>query len=134
MGDTPLTRQHGFVRNAKDAMHLFGSTSPSYLVMLSMDTLLPALYDGSFRQEVAYTVRQVEKLRQLAADRASCFPRGKRCPPGSRWSIRRWAVPGRNLTPPVPPPVWNRNIWRTTPVCSSVPPGTGRRISAVWKP
>lgn len=80
VGDTPLTRQHGFVRNAKDAMHLFGSTSPSYLVMLSMDTLLPALYDGSFRQEVAYTVRQVEKLRQLAAGQGFLLPEGETLP------------------------------------------------------
>ena len=61
-------------------MHLFGSTSPSYLVMLSMDTLLPALYDGSFRQEVAYTVRQVEKLRQLAAGQGFLLPEGETLP------------------------------------------------------
>lgn len=123
MGDTPLTRQHGFVRNAKDAMHLFGSTSPSYLVMLSMDTLLPALYDGSFRQEVAYTVRQVEKLRQLAAGQGFLLPEGETLPTRLTLVYSPLAVPGRNLTPPVPPLVWSRNIWRTTPVCSSVPPG-----------
>ncbi len=80
VGDTALARKSGFAASAKEAMHLFGSTSPSYLVMLSMDTLLPSLYDGTLRREVGETAARVAALRSLAAGCGFLLPEGETLP------------------------------------------------------
>ena len=80
VGDTALARKSGFAASAKEAMHLFGSTSPSYLVMLSMDTLLPSLYDGTLRREVGEAAARVAALRSLAAGCGFLLPEGETLP------------------------------------------------------
>ena len=80
VGDTALARKHGFAGRAKEAMHLFGSTSPSYLVMLSMDTLIPSLYDGTLRREITETAGRVTALRKLAAEHGFLLPEGETLP------------------------------------------------------
>ncbi len=76
VGDTPLARRHAFAAHAKEAMALFGSTSPSYLILLSIDLLLPHLADGSIAAELAATAARVNKLAAQAADRGFLLPAG----------------------------------------------------------
>ena len=51
-----------FARNARQAMALFGSTSPSYLTMASLD-LCNAYLAGDCRKELAGTVEKIEELK-----------------------------------------------------------------------
>lgn len=55
-----------FVRQAKQAMALFGSTSPSYLTMISLDLCNAYLADG-YAQKLADAVRQIDALRDVLA-------------------------------------------------------------------
>lgn len=80
VGDTPLARRHAFAAQAKAAMALFGSTSPSYLILLSMDLLLPRLADGSIARELAQTAARAQKLTALAAGQGFCLPKGPLLP------------------------------------------------------
>ncbi len=113
VGDTALARKSGFAASAKEAMHLFGSTSPSYLVMLSMDTLLPSLYDGTLRREVGEQ-RQGGHAPlwfhqpQLSGDALDGHPAPqpvrRHPPPGGRRNCRpgrRSAEPGSRLRLPL---------------------------------
>ena len=101
--------------------------------MLSMDTLLPALYDGSFRQEVA-----------------TPSGRWKAASAGSRTGLP--APEGENAAHPAHAGLFAAGLYPAEfdaactaagvepeyladhALCSSVLPGTGRRISAVWNP
>ncbi len=58
---------------AKQVMALFGSTSPSYPVMLSADRALPYL-KGAFKEELAALCRQLERLRRAAVRRGFTLP------------------------------------------------------------
>ena len=80
VGDTPLSRQHAFAARAREAMALFGSTSPSYLILLSMDRLIPSLRDGTQAGEIARTMAEVSRLRELAAARGFLLPEGETLP------------------------------------------------------
>lgn len=51
-----------FVKNAKKAMALFGSTSPSYLILTSLDLCNKYLADG-YREKLAETVGKLQALR-----------------------------------------------------------------------
>ncbi|MBQ8278545.1 MAG: amino acid decarboxylase [Roseburia sp.] len=51
-----------FAENAKQAMVLFGSTSPSYLIMTSLDLCNAYLADG-YREKSASTIGKVENLK-----------------------------------------------------------------------
>lgn len=53
-----------FSENAKQAMALFGSTSPSYLIMSSMD-LCNSFLEGEFREKLEKTVENVQNAREL---------------------------------------------------------------------
>lgn len=53
----------GFMENAKKAMALFGSTSPSYLTLVSLDLCNQYLADG-YRERLAETVGRLQELRQ----------------------------------------------------------------------
>ena len=53
----------GFAENAKSAMALFGSTSPSYLIMASLD-LCNAALAGDFSTRLAECVENLDKLRR----------------------------------------------------------------------
>lgn len=52
---------------AKGHMALFGSTSPSYLIMLSVDMLLADLESGQYKKTLEKTVAELEALRCIAA-------------------------------------------------------------------
>ncbi len=52
-----------FTQNAKRAMALFGSTSPSYLILQSLDRVNPYL-GGSYRGELAAFTKKVDELRE----------------------------------------------------------------------
>lgn len=52
----------GFAENAKAALSLFGSTSPSYLILQSLDLCNRYLAEG-YRVRLAETVRQLDALR-----------------------------------------------------------------------
>lgn len=53
---------------AKGHMALFGSTSPNYLIMLSIDMLLAELESGSYKAALSKTIQQVENLKKIAAE------------------------------------------------------------------
>ncbi len=55
-----------FLANARRALALFASTSPSYLTLQSLDLCNPYL-DGSFREDLKNTAKRVEKLRNSLA-------------------------------------------------------------------
>ncbi|MDO5300710.1 MAG: amino acid decarboxylase, partial [Clostridia bacterium] len=52
----------GFAENAKGALALFGSTSPSYLTLASLDLCNAYLADG-YAQRLAQTVRRIDDAR-----------------------------------------------------------------------
>lgn len=62
-----------FLSRAKEAMSLFGSTSPSYLIMLSAAACLEELED-SLPARMEETVHQVEGLKQLAREKGFLLP------------------------------------------------------------
>ena len=57
-----------FAENARQAMALFGSTSPSYLTMASLD-LCNVYLAGDFRRELAGTVEKLEELKSRLRSR-----------------------------------------------------------------
>ena len=52
-----------FLQNAKQALALFGSTSPSYLTLASLD-LCNAYLADDYEKKLAATVEQIQRLRQ----------------------------------------------------------------------
>ncbi len=68
-----------YVREAKRYMSVFGSTSPNYLIMLSIDkALLPLKTD--FTEQLAATALEVSRLEQIAQDEGFLIPAGERDP------------------------------------------------------
>ena len=57
---------------AKNALALFGSTSPSYLILQSLDAANQHLADG-YRERLAATVRSVENCKARLADHGYTF-------------------------------------------------------------
>ena len=66
-------------QNAKQAMSMFGTTSPSYLIMLSVDRVLDYI-QGDLREDLKKTGDMVKELRQLAASKGFFIP-PQRCDP-----------------------------------------------------
>lgn len=64
---------------AKDAMALFGSTSPSYLTMLSLDACASYLETGA-RRDFAALCQTVADLEALAVSKGFSLPAGDRDP------------------------------------------------------
>lgn len=60
-------------RNAKQVMSMFGSTSPSYLIMLSIDRALSYIW-GALREDLEKTAQSVAQLRVLAGSRGFFIP------------------------------------------------------------
>lgn len=56
-----------FVKNAKAAMGMFGSTSPSYLIMQSLDLCNRYMAD-SFRSELKYTCQKCNELKKYLTE------------------------------------------------------------------
>ena len=65
-----------FSAEAKRKMALFGSTSPSYLIMLSADMALPYL-QKQIRADVAQVGAHIAQLSQLAAEKGFALPQGQ---------------------------------------------------------
>lgn len=57
------TSSEKYAAKIKEAMSLFGSSSPSYLILQSLD-LCNKYLDGDFRSELAQTVKRVERLKE----------------------------------------------------------------------
>lgn len=55
-----------FAENAKDAMAMFGSTSPSYLILQSLDRLNPYLADG-YRDELKDCIMRISAIKERLA-------------------------------------------------------------------
>ncbi len=53
-----------FKQNAKNALALFGSTSPSYLILQSLDALNKILADG-YKEKLAKQTARVQSLKQI---------------------------------------------------------------------
>ena len=51
-----------FKENAKEALGMFGSTSPSYLILQSLDKINPYLY-YDFKNELTYFIKDLDKLK-----------------------------------------------------------------------
>jgi arginine/lysine/ornithine decarboxylase len=68
-----------YLPNAKRKMALFGSTSPSYLIMLSCDQALSYLQDA-VREELLRVTGELERLRNLAEEKGYRFPQGHTSP------------------------------------------------------
>jgi arginine/lysine/ornithine decarboxylase len=64
-----------YLADAKRRMSLFGSTSPSYLIMLSADSVLGYLEDG-IANHLAIISRRIAALKTLAEQRGFLLPRG----------------------------------------------------------
>lgn len=58
---------------AKQAMSMFGSTSPSYLIMLSIDRALSYIRKG-LREDLAMTAERVKRFQRIAASRGFWVP------------------------------------------------------------
>lgn len=56
-----------FTENAKQAMALFGSTSPSYLTLYSLDLCNQYLADG-YKENLKKTIGRIEELRNVLRD------------------------------------------------------------------
>ena len=57
-----------FVENAKHAMALFGSTSPSYLILQSLDAVNAYIYDG-YRDRLSHFAKKVSDLKERLVDK-----------------------------------------------------------------
>ena len=68
-----------FTKDAKRCMGVFGSTSPSYLVMLSADMALETL-ESDFPEKLLKTAKILAKLETLAAQKGFTVPGGVRDP------------------------------------------------------
>lgn len=68
-----------YISDTKRMMSIFGSTSPSYLIMLSADAALPYL-EGELPADLMRMTAEVAELEQLAAVQGFALPRGDRDP------------------------------------------------------
>lgn len=75
IGDTPLAREYRYAERAKQAMALFGSTSPNYMVMASLDDAVDwALREG--KAAFSDLLIRMQPLRQLCRQKHLPMPRG----------------------------------------------------------
>lgn len=57
-----------FLRNARSALSLFASTSPSYLIMQSLD-LCNAYLESSYREKLSATAKKVSSLKEFLTEK-----------------------------------------------------------------
>ena len=84
----------GLAARAKDALALFGSTSPSYLILQSLDAANAGL-SGGYSRILAEFVRRVAGLRE-ALNRHGCSLRGQE-PLKITIAAKPWGYTGRQL-------------------------------------
>lgn len=61
------TAPHAFRDGAKAAMSLFASTSPSYLILSSLDKLNAVLFDG-YGEELSRKIQKIDRIKQNLSD------------------------------------------------------------------
>lgn len=79
-----------FLPEARASMALFGSTSPSYLIMLSIDSQLSFLEDETCHQAFLRTANRVAGLEALAKSRGFATPSGLHDP--TRLTLGFWKL------------------------------------------
>ena len=67
------TASHKYTVKAKEAMSLFGSSSPSYLILQSLDLCNKYLAEG-FRDDLKRTVQQIAELKKALSGRFHICP------------------------------------------------------------
>lgn len=68
-----------YIADAKRYMSIFGSTSPNYLILMSIDKALDTLSAG-FPEKLKETASKIRALEILAEDRGFLVPKGMRDP------------------------------------------------------
>lgn len=67
MGDTPIAKENRYSERAKEAMALFGSTSPNYMTMASLEQAAEwARQEG--KEAFRKVVKHMEPLWQLCEE------------------------------------------------------------------
>ena len=61
-----------FCENAKSALGLFGSTSPSYLILSSLDRVNKYLYDG-YKEKLSAFIKKVDSLKDILVKNGYTF-------------------------------------------------------------
>lgn len=79
IGETPLAKKFQFAERAKEAMALFGSTSPAYPVMVSLD-LAREWEMKNGQREWQRLAQRVEKMKDTAKKKGLLVPQGKTDP------------------------------------------------------
>ncbi len=79
IGETPLAKKFQFAERAKEAMALFGSTSPAYPVMVSLD-LAREWEMKNGRREWQRLAQRVEKMKDTAKKKGLLVPEGETDP------------------------------------------------------
>ena len=79
IGETPLAKKFQFAERAKEAMALFGSTSPAYPVMVSLD-LAREWEMKNGQREWQRLAQRVEKMKDTAKKKGLLVPEGKTDP------------------------------------------------------
>ena len=79
IGETPLAKKFQFAERAKEAMALFGSTSPAYPVMVSLD-LAREWEMKNGQREWQRLAQRVEKMKDTAKKKGLLVPQGETDP------------------------------------------------------
>lgn len=79
IGETPLAKKFQFTERAKEAMALFGSTSPAYPVMVSLD-LAREWEMKNGQREWRRLAQRVEKMKDTAKKKGLLVPEGETDP------------------------------------------------------
>lgn len=79
IGETPLAKKFQFAERAKEAMALFGSTSPAYPIMVSLD-LAREWEMKNGRREWQRLAQRVEKMKDTAKKKGLLVPEGETDP------------------------------------------------------
>ena len=79
IGETPLAKKFQFAERAKEAMALFGSTSPAYPVMVSLD-LAREWEMKNGQREWQQLAQRVEKMKDTARKKGLLLPEGETDP------------------------------------------------------
>ncbi len=79
IGETPLAKKFQFAERAKEAMALFGSTSPAYPVMVSLD-LAREWEMKNGQREWQRLAQRVEKMKDTAKKKGLLVPEGETDP------------------------------------------------------
>lgn len=83
-----------YVLDAKRRMALFGSTSPSYLIMLSCDSCLNVCADPEYLSKLEFVCERIHGLETLAESKGFIPLDGVRDPAKLSLSVFNWGISG----------------------------------------